>query len=123
MIKLFESQESTERIDAAADSIIFSDGTFTGPDSANRVKTLDSELRASADLFSKLDGLKGEDLRKQLRFHAALDATDTYTRARLVHAKAILRIFDERGEAAALISIQNRMRPQFDGGGSLRRKE
>jgi hypothetical protein len=100
-LRRYEDAEGQSRIEAAIDSIIFDDGTLVGPDSANRLESLNNKFRANDEILGAVDGRRGEDLHKKLLVYSNLPPYDKYTQALRWAARSVLLSFEESGESAA----------------------
>jgi len=100
--------EGQSSIEATIDSIIFDDGTLVGPDSANRLESLNNKFRANDEILRAVEGLRGEELHKELLFYTNLNlpAPNKYTLERSRTAKSLLLSFEEGGESSALVWIE-----------------
>jgi len=103
-LQSYLEDEATSNVEAAIDSVIFDDGTLVGPDSANRLESLNNKFRANDEVLRAVDGLRGEELHKQLLFYSTLNlpAPSKYTQERSRIATGLLSSFEAGGEASAL---------------------
>jgi len=81
---------------------------LVGPDSANRLESLNNKFRANDEILRAVEGLRGEELHKELLFYTNLNlpAPNKYTLERSRTAKSLLLSFEEGGESSALVWIE-----------------
>ena len=108
MIGQFKAQHpnSSERVEAVIDSVIFEDGSIGGPDSEGMMEKINERIRAEKDLATSLNNLKGEDLKGKLLLHSHKGMGDEYSGRSSAVAQSLLAVLNEHGEAAALEIVQ-----------------
>ncbi len=126
IIHLFESEYLNNRLEASVDSIIFEDGTLAGPDTAGKMDSINSRIRADSDLLDALAGLRGDEFRKALLLHSgsALASPDEYSQHKMGTAQNIIDSLDRDGEAVTLEKLEDLRRGRWFGkAGVVRRRE
>lgn len=125
MIAQFKRQHPTpnERVDVTIDSVIFEDGSLSGPDTEGMMEKVNERIRAEKDLAKSLQPLSGEGLRAKLLLHAHKGAGDEYSGRISSVAQSLLSVLDQNGEdAAQQILEQMRDRMWFVNSVNVRRK-
>ncbi len=126
VIEVFTSQYLNDRIEASADSVIYEDGTLSGPDSMNRLEEVNARLKANSDLVASVSDLRGEPLRKELQLLRGLSQrNDAYSTHLRDTATALLSMLDAPGGEGSVLESVARMGSAkwFGNSQTVRRKQ
>lgn len=107
VLKVWDSDWSSGRIEVSVDSVIYEDGTLVGPDGSDRMGQLNARIRADSDLFASVYSLRGDELRKNLSLYPRSGGAlhDEYSRRAAATAESLLNFLDDRGEAALVDAL------------------
>jgi len=119
MLKWYSENFAGQRVVVSLDSLVYEDGTLTGPDQAGRIKILNDRLRARRDLQHQVAGLRSEELREYLERTARDTTLDAYGLELGGQAQAYLDILNREGEASFNRKAPTILLPAFD---SFRRR-
>jgi hypothetical protein len=125
MIAQFKRQHPNpnERVDVTIDSVIFEDGSLSGPDTEGMMEKVNERIRAEKDLAKSLQPLSGEGLRAKLLLHAHKGVGDEYSGRTSSVAQSLLSVLEQHGEdAAQQVLEQMRGRMWFVNSVNVRRK-
>ncbi len=111
-----------EQVQVSVDSVIFEDGTLTGPDTADRQRKINDQIRAETDLVNLLSDSKGEQLRGKLADLANTEPHDTYSHRMAGVASLLQMRLDKQGEESVAHVLNSIKTTKWFPDGGVKRK-
>jgi hypothetical protein len=105
-VPLYLSEEGCSELEATIDSVIFDDGTLVGPDSANRVESVNNKFYSDQEILASVGTTRGDELRQHLVYYTRRPIQNRQMEQSRRDASFLLAMLDREGEAEAARTIE-----------------